>query len=104
MIDDEDVLIYILNEIMEAEQMTSVFKVMMEHEDYPYDWLLEQFMAILSRLDEYALSERAEVFLEAVQKLNFRKMDSYTGETAELDDEYTESSDDSLDEFNPWER
>jgi len=104
MIDDEDVLIYILNEIITAEQMTNVFKVMMENEDYPYEWLLEQFMFILSRLDEYALSERAEEFFEAVQKLNFRKMDAYTGVTAELDDEYTEASDDSLDEFHPWER
>ena len=104
MIDDEDVLIYILNEILEAEQMTNVFKVMMESEDYPYEWLLEQFMSILSRLDEYALSERAEDFFEAVQKLNFRKMDAHTGDTAELDDEYTEASDDSLDDFRPWEQ
>ena len=30
MIDDEQVMIYILNEILDAEQMADIFKMMME--------------------------------------------------------------------------
>ena len=31
MIDDEQVMIYILNEILDAEQMADIFKMMMEN-------------------------------------------------------------------------
>ena len=47
MIDDEQVMIYILNEILDAEQMADIFKMMMEYEDYPHDWLLDQFTILL---------------------------------------------------------
>ncbi len=104
MIDDEDVMTYVLNEILDAQQMADVFKMMMEYEDYPFDWLLEQFMVLLNRVDEYSMSDRGGEFHELVLKMNFRKMDANTGEVAELDEEYTEEFEDSIDSFNPWER
>tara|TARA_Y100000310_G_scaffold329629_1_gene399847 strand:- start:1750 stop:2064 length:315 start_codon:yes stop_codon:yes gene_type:complete len=104
MIDDEDVLAYVLNEILEAEQMANVFKAMMEYEDYPFDWLMEQFLIVLNRVDEMSMTDRAGEFHELVQKMNFRKMDANTGEIVELDDDNTEGYEDSIDSYNPWER
>ena len=48
------------------------------------------------------LYDRADEFFEEVQKLNFRKMDAITGETAELDDD--DEDPDSLDEHDGWNR
>jgi hypothetical protein len=98
-IDDEDIMIYIMNELAETEKMVNVFKVMMEYEDYPFDFLMSQFMAILSRVDEYSMTVRADEFFEEVQKLNFRKVDAITGETAELDEEDPDSL-----EYDGWNR
>ena len=101
-IDDEDIMIYIMNELAVTEKMVNVFKVMMEYEDYPFDFLMSQFMTILSCVDEYSMTVRADEFFEEVQKLNFRKMDAITGETAELDDD--DEDPDSLDEHDGWNR
>lgn len=99
-IDDEEVMIYMMNELVETEKMVNIFKVMMEYEDYPFDFLFDQFMILLNRVDSYAMTTRSEEFFEAVQKLNFRKVDAITGETAELDD----ADPDSLDDYSPWDR
>lgn len=98
-IDDEDIMIYIMNELAETEKMVNVFKVMMEYEDYPFDFLMDQFLSIIERLDDYATTNRAEEFAEAVTKLNFRKVDAISGEVSELDQYDPESMD-----YNPWER
>jgi len=97
MIDDEDVLIFIMNELVETEKMVNIFKVMMEYEDYPFDFLMDQFMSILERVDVYATSDRVSEFQEAVAKLNFRKVDAISGEVSELDDFDPESLD-----YNPY--
>ena len=97
MIDDEDVLIFIMNELVETEKMVNIFKVMMEYEDYPFDFLMDQFMSILERVDAYATSDRVSEFQEAVAKLNFRKVDAISGEVSELDDFDPESLD-----YNPY--
>jgi len=97
MIDDEDVMIYILNELIVDNRMVDIFKVMMEYEDYPLDWLLNQFMSILGAVDGYALTDRASEFFDAVQKLNFMKVDAYSGEVAAIDD-------DEDDDYSPWNR
>ena len=98
-IDDEDVMIYILNELIVDNRMVDIFKVMMEYEDYPMDWLLSQFMAILSAVDDYALSDRASDFFEAVQKLNFMKMDANSGEVSSIDGDEEDD-----DDYSPWSR
>ena len=49
---DDDVLIYVLNELLESQRMVDIFKVMMEYEDFEMDWLAEQFLSLLERLDE----------------------------------------------------
>ena len=98
MLDDEDVMIYILNELIVDNRMVDIFKVMMEYEDYPLDWLLSQFMVILTAVDEYALSDRGTEFFEAVQKLNFMKMDARSGEVSTLDD------DEDGEDYSPWNR
>ena len=92
MIDDEDVLIYMMNELVETEKMVNIFKVMMEYEDYPFDFLMDQFLSIIERLDAYSMTNRAA-------KLNFRKVDAISGEVSELDQYDPESMD-----YNPWER
>ncbi len=97
MIDDEDVLIFIMNELVETEKMVNIFKVMMEYEDYPFDFLMDHFMSILERVDAYATSDRVSEFQEAVAKLNFRKVDAISGEVSELDDFDPESLD-----YNPY--
>ena len=97
MIDDEDVLIFIMNELVETEKMVNVFKVMMEYEDYPFDFLMDQFLSILERVDVYATSDRVNEFQDAVAKLNFRKVDAISGEVSELDDYDPESLD-----YNPY--
>jgi|TARA_Y100000296_G_scaffold37228_1_gene43083 hypothetical protein len=97
MLDDEDVMIYILNELIVDNRMVDIFKVMMEYEDYPLDWLMNQFMVILEAVDEYALSDRASEFHEAVQKLNFMKMDARSGEVSAIDEDEDE-------EYSPWTR
>ncbi len=98
MLDDEDVMIYILNELIVDKRMVDIFKVMMEYEDYPMDWLLSQFMAILGAVDDYACSDRATEFHEAVQKLNFMKMDANSGEVSTID------SDEDDDDYSIWTR
>lgn len=99
MIDDEDVLIFMMNELVETEKMVNIFKVMMEYEDYPFDFLMDQFMSVLERVDVYATSDRASEFQDAVAKLNFRKVDAISGEVSELDDFDPESLD-----YSPFER
>lgn len=99
MIDDEDVMIYILNELIVDNRMVDIFKCMMEYEDYPLDWLLNQFMSILGAVDEYALSDRASEFFDAVQKLNFMKVDAHSGEVSNIEDD-----DDEDEEYSPWNR
>ena len=85
--------------------MVDIFKVMMEYEDFEMDWLAEQFLSLLERLDEYdGLSDRAGEFLETIQRLNFRKMEASSGDVAELsDDDSGEDSnfDDDFDDFTP---
>ena len=102
---DDDVLIYVLNELLESQRMVDIFKVMMEYEDFEMDWLAEQFLSVLERLDEYdGLSDRAGEFLETIQRLNFRKMEASSGDVAELsDDDSGEDSnfDDDFDDFTP---
>jgi len=102
---DDDVLIYVLNELLESQRMVDIFKVMMEYEDFEMDWLAEQFLSLLERLDEYdGLSDRAGEFLETIQRLNFRKMEASSGDVAELsDDDSGEDSnfDDDFDDFTP---
>ena len=102
---DDDVLIYVLNELLESQRMVDIFKVMMEYEDFEMDWLAEQFLSLLERLDEYdCLSDRAGEFLETIQRLNFRKMEASSGDVAELsDDDSGEDSnfDDDFDDFTP---
>jgi hypothetical protein len=93
MIDDEDVLIFMMNELVETEKMVNIFKVMMEYEDYPFDFLMDQFMSVLERVDVYATSDRANEFQDAVAKLNFRKVDAISGEVSELHDFDPESLD-----------
>jgi hypothetical protein len=100
MIDDEDVMIYILNELIVDNRMVDIFKVMMEYEDYPLDWLLQQFMSVLTAVDGYALSDRASEFFEAVQKLNFMKMDAHSGQVSSIEDD--DDNDD--EEYTPWTR
>ena len=102
---DDDVLIYVLNELLESQRMVDIFKVMMEYEDFEMDWLAEQFLSLLERLDEYdGLSDRAGEFLETIQRLNVRKMEASSGDVAELsDDDSGEDSnfDDDFDDFTP---
>lgn len=100
---DDDVLIYILNELLESQRMVDIFKVMMEYEDFEMDWLAQQFLSLLERLDEYdGLSDRAGEFLETIQRLNFRKMEASSGDVAELSDTDDEQSfDDDFDDFTP---
>ena len=84
---DDDVLIYVLNELLESQRMVDIFKVMMEYEDFELDWLAEQFLSLLERLDEYdGLSDRSGEFADAIQRLNFRKMEASSGDVAELSD------------------
>ena len=104
MIDDEGVMIYILNEILDAEQMADIFKMMMEYEDYPHDWLLDQFTILLGAVDEYAMSDRLGEFTDKVESMNSRKVDANSGEVAELHEENSDEYEDSIDSFNPWER
>ncbi len=99
MLDDEEVMIYILNELIVDNRMVDIFKLMMEYEDYPLDWLMNQFLVILEAVDEYALSDRGSEFHEAVQKLNFMKMDAHSGEVSALD-----AVDDEDEEYSPWTR
>ena len=101
---DDDVLLYVLNELLEGDRMVDIFKVMMEYEDFEMDWLAEQFLSLLERLDEYdGLSDRAGEFSEAIQRLNFRKMDAASGDVAELsdsdDDDY--NFDDDFEDVTP---
>ena len=63
MIDDEDVLIYMMNELVETEKMVNIFKVMMEYEDYPFDFLMDQFLSIIERLDAYSMTTVPRSFL-----------------------------------------
>ncbi len=100
---DDDVLIYILNELLESQRMVDIFKVMMEYEDFEMDWLAQQFLSLLERLDEYdGLSDRAGEFLETIQRLNFRKMEASSGDVAELSDtDDEECFDDDFDDFTP---
>ena len=101
---DDDVLIYVLNELLESQRMVDIFKVMMEYEDFEMDWLAEQFLSLLERLDEYdGLSDRAGEFLETIQRLNFRKMEASSGDVAELSDSDDEEQnfDDDFDDFTP---
>ncbi len=87
---DEEVLLYFLNETLEPERCVEVFRVMMEYEDYDYDWLLEQFLAMLERVDEYALTDKASTFVEGVRNLNLRKMNAEDGPNYDDDyDDYT---------------
>ena len=101
---DDDVLIYVLNELLESQRMVDIFKVMMEYEDFEMDWLAEQFLSLLERLDEYdGLSDRAGEFLETIKKLNFRKMEAASGDVAELSDVDDDEAnfDDDFDDFTP---
>ena len=102
---DDDVLIYVLNELLESQRMVDIFKVMMEYEDFEMDWLAEQFLSLLERLDEYdGLSDRAGEFLETIQRLNFRKMEASSGDVAELSDHDSgedSNFDDDFDDFTP---
>jgi|TARA_R110002020_G_C16181059_1_gene764838 hypothetical protein len=98
MLDDEDVMVYILNELIVDNRLVDIFKVMMEYEDYPLDWLMDQFMMILTAVDNYdGVSDRASEFYEAVQKLNFMKVDAHSGEVSEIDTDDDE-------EYSPWNR
>jgi hypothetical protein len=100
---DEEVLLYFLNETLEPERCVEVFRVMMEYEDYDYDWLLEQFLAMLERVDEYALTDKASTFVEGVRNLNLRKMNAATGETSEMEDDWNDEDgpnyDDDYDDY-----
>jgi len=101
---DDDVLLYVLNELLESQRMVDIFKVMMEYEDYEMDWLAEQFLSLLERLDEYdGLSDRSGEFYEAIQRLNFRKMEAASGDVAELSDVEDEdyNFDDDFDDVTP---
>ncbi len=101
---DDDVLLYVLNELLEGDRMVDIFKVMMEYEDFEMDWLAEQFLSLLERLDEYdGLSDRSGEFADAIQRLNFRKMEAASGDVAELSDSDEEGHnfDDDFDDFTP---
>jgi len=101
---DEEVMTYLLNEILESDRCVEIFRVMMEYEDFEFNWLMEQFLCVLETLDEYALTDRSGDFVDAVRKLNFRKMDAATGETGELDessDEDAPNYDDDFDDYTP---
>ena len=100
---DDEVMLYLLNETLDAERCVEVFRVMMEYEDHDYDWLVEQFLALLERLDEYALTDRAGTFVDGVRNLNLRKMNAATGETSEMDDSWDDEDgpnyDDDFDDY-----
>ena len=104
MIDDEQVMIYILNEILDAEQMADIFKMMMEYEDYPHDWLLDQFTILLGAVVEYSMSDRLGEFTDKVESMNFRKVDANSGEVASCMKKTRTNTKNSIDSFNPWER
>ena len=101
---DEEVMTYLLNEILEADRCVEIFRVMMEYEDFEFNWLMDQFLSVLETLDDYALTDRSGDFVDAVRKLNFRKMDAATGETGELDessDDDDANYDDDFDDYTP---
>jgi hypothetical protein len=59
---------------------------------------------LLERLDEYdGLSDRSGEFADAIQRLNFRKMEAASGDVAELSDSDDEEQnfDDDFDDFTP---